>query len=360
MVIIRTIFACLLTLFAAASSSLASPAKFRVGAILGLSGEVAIYGRAAQNGMRMALDGLSSEDKGRLEIIYEDDGMQSPRAVSAYRKLVNHDRVNAVICWSSSSCKAIAPLAERSEIPLIAIASDAAVSKGRTYAFNFWVTPEVESELLISEAVARGYKKVAAVSTIHEGALACRDAFVNAAKGKLEIVYDENFPPDTKDFRTNISRIASAKPDAVMLSLMPGHIGVFAKQLREAGVTAPIFGFETLEEPNEVAASAGGLIGAWFVTAATAQSGFVDEYKQKYPGESIVTANNGYDSIVLLAKASAKEGSSSEVVEYLRQVKEFSGASGTFSATGDNRFTLPVTLKVIEANGFPEMKGGQR
>lgn len=345
-------FLALLLLFSA-SHVLSEP--YTIGGILPLTGDAASLGRAAQNGMRLAYESLPSDIKKDFQLIFEDDQQKPSIAVSAFHKLSSLNDVKAVVCWSSSTCKAMASQAESKRIALMAIGSDPSLSKNKKYVFNFWVTPESETLKIIPEIQKRGYKKIAIVSTIQEGVFACRTSFKEAARSKdISIVFDAEYTSDTRDFRSSISKLASSQPDAVLLLLMPGHAGIFARQLREGGVTSPIFGYETIEDQAEVKASNNALLGTWFVTATSGSSGFSEEYRQKFPHDSMVTANNGYDAVRLLVSGLSQKPQ--EISEFLSTVKNFSGASGVFSATGDNRFSLPAVLKVIKDDGsFQEL-----
>jgi branched-chain amino acid transport system substrate-binding protein len=330
--------------------------QYQIGAILPLSGGAASYGEAAQNGMLMAFDSLSAAERARVKILFEDDGLSATRSVSAFRKLVNVDKADAVVCWSSGTCSAIAPIAETAKIPLIAIASDSKISAGRNFVVNFWVTPEEESKLLIPEALRRGYKRIAIISATHDGAIAFRDTFRKHNHGQIEILFDEEYAPDMKDFRSVAARVGALKNlDAIMMNLLPGQSGVAAKQLRQIGVRTPIFGYETLEDRAEVEASEGALVGSWFVTGATGEQTFLAKYRERFPKAATVTVNNCFDAVMLLSHAAQTDQSSAHVAKFLQTVQNFSGASGTFSATGDNRFSLPATLKYITKDGFEEL-----
>lgn len=67
------------------------------------------------------------------------------------------------------------------------------------------------------------------------------------------------------------------------------------------------------------------------------------------------SAVNCYDIARLLGHSAEKNHSSAELINYLKTVKDFKGAGGTFSATGDNRFTLPAVVKVVTEDGFREL-----
>ena len=334
----------------------AEPTAYKLGMILALSGDAANFGKAAQNGATLAMESLPQAERARIKLTFEDDGFKAANSVSAFHKLVSIDKIDALICWSSGTCSAVAPLAEAAHLPTLAIASDAAISKGRSFLANLWVTPEEETKILVPEAVRRGIRKVAIVTAIQDGAIACRDAFLKESKGQIESLLNEEFPGDLKDFRSTVTKIKRlTELDAVLVVLYPGQLGAFAKQLRQAGVTQPIFGYETFEDQAEVSASGGALIGAWYATAGSADDSFIKRFEARFPGSNIVTASNAHDAVLLFAAASGARPDRESVAGYLRTVKNFSGASGTFSATGDNRFTLPATLRIVTKNGFEDL-----
>jgi len=259
----------------------------RVGVILPLSGDAASVGAATRNGMELARSGLPPEDRVRLRLAYEDDQLSPAKTVTAYRKLRDAGAADVVVNIFSGTAKAIAPVVERDRVPLIAIASDPAVVASRRYIVNLWVTPEVEAEVALSEALRRGYRRIARIVSIQDGMLAIRATFDAANAGRIELALDEEYPPDVKDFRPFIAKLRlRSDVDAVGIMLLPGQCGTFAKQVREAGIGVPLFGFEVFEDANEV------------------------------------------------------------------KVKEFRGALGTYSASGDNLFTLPAAVKEVTATGF--------
>jgi branched-chain amino acid transport system substrate-binding protein len=246
---------------------------------------------------------------------------------------------------------------------LIAIgASDGKVAIGRRYAFTHWVTPEVESEELVKEIVRRDYKRIALTFQEQEGAIACYKALLNELERrglKPRVVLDEKFLPDSNDFRTFISKAKSRDAEAVVVALFPGLISAFAKQTRSFDLKADLIGFELFEDENEVKASEGALLGQWYVNADVAAGSFVDDYRKRfneYPGWG---AANGYDSLNITADAVQLFGPDTEkIVDYLHNLHNYSGAAGRYSASGDNRFNLPATIKVVREGGFEKLHKG--
>jgi len=342
-----------------ASSALADPAsdgpaKVRMAAILPLTGEAASWGQSVKNGMTMAFEALTPELKSKLEIVYEDDALSPKMSVSALQRLLSSGKIDVVFNQSSGTAKALAPILEAKKIPLLAVASDPEVVQGRQYAFNLWVTPEEEARALIPEMQRRGYKRVARIVTTHPGTFAA-SRIVNARLPKdITLTLDEDYPPDVKDFRSFITKVRDQQKeiDSVMVVLLPGQLGIFARQLRQMGVSLPIFGWETLEDVHEVAASQGALIGAWYVNADDGNGPFLKDYRARYPDASSYCAANGHDAVLLIARAIELGIKANAINEFLATLRNFSGALGTYSATGDQRFTLPARVKIVTEKGF--------
>ncbi len=346
---------CFLVLSLFASQTLYAE-SYKLGAILSLTGETANIGEACKNGIDMAVESLDADMKSSISVLYEDDELKTKNTISAFNKLATRDNIDAVLTFSSGTSKAIAPLADRRQIPLIAIASDPAVVKGSEYAFNLWVTPEEQVKHIFEEAKRRGYKKIARILATHDGTLAIRDAFDSMNNGQLEIVLDEEYPYEMKDFRPFITKLKATNGlDAVFVELFFGQTGLFAKQMRDLGADLPMFNIESFEDTKELEISDGALSGHWYVQADDPGEVFLKEYKEKYPDAMSYTAGNCHDALLLFAEAVKQKKIKAGMKDYFASVKNFKGAMGTFSATGDNRFSLPATIKVVTDSGFKKL-----
>lgn len=343
----------ILIVLLSATAASATP-EYKLGVSLPLSGETANWGQACQNGMELALEELPPESRSALEVIYEDDQLQPAKTSAAFHKLIDLDNVNAVVSYGSGCGLVAAPLAEAKKVPHISVASDPRIPKDRKYTFNFWVTPDTEADVLISEARHLGYRKVARLSTQWEGCVAINKAVDEAKDGVFEIVSDDEVQSGTKDFLSNITKLkARHDVDALFLELMPGQVGIFTRQMRQLGVKLPLLNIETFEDPNDVKLSEGAMVGLWYVQADDATETFLKRLTARFPGTGTNSAGNCHD-IVLLVADSLKKKQPLEV--YLENVKDFTGGMGTFSSTGDHRFTLPATVKVITEQGFKKRK----
>jgi ABC-type branched-subunit amino acid transport system substrate-binding protein len=329
--------------------------KLEVLAILPLSGDMANLGVAIKNGLLLGIEQSDSED--RINIRFEDDGGLPKNTISALMKQKSVNNPDVIITASSATSKSIAPLVEKMKVPLIAIATDEEISKGRSYVMNFWVTPEDTIDLLIKEAKRRGYRSIAFFTSIHNGTLSLQRTFYAQAKDELEVIYSQDISLELRDFKSEIlkfkQKTKNKKVDAIFTNVFFGQVGIFARQLRELGVTQDLFCAELFEDKGEVASSQGALINQWYVQADDPHDTFQKQYAERFPGDSNYGSANGADLILLLAHALEHKMTTPEDINtFLHSVKDFKGNMGLFSAREDNRFNLPVTVKIVKEDGF--------
>lgn len=327
-----------------------------IGAILPLSGSAAAFGVSSSRGITLALEGLSAVDRERVKVIIEDDGLNNSRSITAAQKLITVDKVDALLTWSSGTALAVKSLSESRRIPHMAVASDPAVARESNYSFTYWPIPESETRTLYDYLKSRNKRRIAMITQINSFPLAMRDAFVaNVARDKvMEIVADEEVSPDTTDARSTLLRIKSKGAiDTLIVASFPGQLELIVKQAREVGITAPLFGYETFEDKTSFAAAGGLFTGVIYSTGADAREDFRARFAFQYPGESDYTASHSYDIIRLFVDATRKQKDGDSIAHFLRTLKDYPTASGTISSTGDNRFTLPITLKTLDSKGIP-------
>ncbi|RKZ20523.1 hypothetical protein DRQ23_08955 [bacterium] len=137
------------------------PEVIKIGAILVLTGPDAKAGQSAREGIELAVNEINSAGgiKGNLlEIVYEDDAGDPAKAVSAAKKLIDIDKVPAVIgpMWSSSVL-AVAPIAEKKKVVILSpTASAPSITKAGDYIFRNTYSDVFEG----TKAAEFAYKKL--------------------------------------------------------------------------------------------------------------------------------------------------------------------------------------------------------
>ena len=325
-----------------------------IGVILPLTGSSAAFGLASKRGVEMALEDLSASDRARVTVIIEDDGLINARSITAAQKLLTIDKVDALLTWSSGTGLAVGSLSESRRIPQLAVASDPAVSRNHRYSFNYWPLPEAETKALYDYLKRHNKKRIAMVTEISSFPLAMRDAFVTHVDrdGELQIFADEEISSSSNDVRSSLLKIkAKGDTDALIVASWPGQLASVIKQAREIGIAAPLFGYETFEDRATFEATSGLLRDAIYSAGADPQPEFIEKFRKKYPGESNYTTSHSYDIIRLLIDATRERKDGDSIASFLRNLRNYPATSGEISATGDNRFTLPTTLKRLDQDG---------
>lgn len=344
-------------LMSGATNSMAEERRYRIAVIIPLSGQVAPLGAFIKRGIDLALEELPPSQREKIDVVYEDDQFSAPKTISAYRKLKAMGGVDAVFVGGSSTANALGPITENDKTILMAVgASDPTIAVGKTYSFIHWVIPDVLGEALAAELINRGLKKIAFISADVSGTIADINAAINALKNKGRgdvVMYRQNFFKEETDYRSALLQIKNKNADAVVLALFPGALSSFVKQFRAMKLPAELIGMETFEDDGEVKASGGGLVGGWYVNAAAYTEEFIAAYRKKYGEYQGWATGNAYDALRLVAEGAVRFGSNNDAIrDHLRGVKDYHGACGVYSASGDNRFLLPAALKRVTDKGF--------
>jgi branched-chain amino acid transport system substrate-binding protein len=337
-----------------------SPKKYRIGAILPLTGQVASMGAYLKNGLDLAYQQLPKEQREKIDLVYEDDQFNPTLTIAAYRKLNSQKHVDAVFVLGSPTANALGPITEREKVILVGIgASDPSIAIGKHFSFIHWVIPPVLGEKLATELVKRDLKRLAILAAQTTGALADADALTDALdkRGrKNTVIHRQDYVASETDFRSTLTKLREKNIDGVIAVLFPGAISSFAKQFRASGIKAELIGIETFEDQSEVKASAGALEGAWYVNASDPTEAFIALYKENFKQHPGWGAANAFDTLNLLVQGVvAGQQTSEQMRDFLGGIRDFSGAAGTYSASGDNRFTLPAALKQIQNSAFVKL-----
>ena len=284
-----------------------------------------------------------------VQFLFEDDQLLAKNTLAAVNKFINVDKVDGVLVYGTPTSLAVTDLVESRHLPMIALSILGRVVQGRQYVVKHWCTAEQLTQAVLAEVKRRAYQKVAIVSTQNDAMLGLRDLY--KAAGPTQIVLDEEFIRDTFDFRSIATRILGAKADAVYVLLFPPQTGVFVKQLRELGFSGEVFGVHNMEDPNEVAASHGAMVGAWLANGdETAGEGYSEAYVKRFGTRLALGGGSGYDTAKLFIEAAQQ--TNQDLNTYLHSVRQFHGAFGVYNASGRNDFDFPAVIKVIEKDSF--------
>ena len=225
-----------------AMSTTDSDDPLKIGFIGPLTGDAVSYGEPISNAIRLAADEINASGgvNGReVEVVYTDGKCTSKDAVNAVQKLVNVDGVQFIIGGvCSGETLPILPITEPANVLVI---SPSASSPDLTGAGELFVrnNPSDESggafmaNLMFNDY---GIRRVAVISEETDYAQGLGRVFVNhfSVLGG-EVVIEENFIPETSDFRSMLTKIKASGAEALFINpqteIAGGTIGRQAQEL---------------------------------------------------------------------------------------------------------------------------------
>lgn len=350
---IRIYILCILLCFSFLPTfSFAADSTLRVGIILPLTGKASTVGVAVRNGILLAQEHLPANVRERLFLRFEDDTSETKQSVSAVQRLLSRKAADVVVTAMSNVGNAVVPITEKHHIPLLSLAYDKSISRGKQYAFTFWPDGDALAVAAVQEAKRRGYKHVAIVSSAHEGNIAMRESLLNAGKNELDFSIREEIELSEADFMTHALRFRrSPELDAIATLMHPVHLGTFARKLRASGVTLPLIALGNFEDKNIRDSAKGALIGQWY-SGVTYGPEFLTEYKRRFTTDSTFGSAFGYEAIQMLANFIQSQYDTSHLPHYLTSARFSGHAIPEISANGDRGFRFPIAIKTVGNDGI--------
>ena len=327
-----------------------------------LTERFAALGLDAKKGTDLAIKQANSAggvSARKIELISYDDRGNRTEAVAVARKLIEQDKVVAIVGGSLSLTSiAAAPVISEAKVPMVAAYSNAVgVVKGNDYVFRWASVADVQGWIMAHHAVQeRGYKRFALLAQDEEyGRGIINGAEKGFAKLGGEVLYKKAFAPTEREFRAMMTEIKSLNVDAVMMSGFGPALTAAGRQGYELGVL-PKAQFYVGCDLNQIDWFKGigeygdGTIGTLEVITPTDHpftKEFMAAYKNEY-NETIITheAALAYDTTRLMIDAMKRGGIDREAVrKALGETKSFMNLSGVNVAYTELREPLlPIAL----------------
>ncbi len=219
----------------------AETGAIRLGALTPLTGSGGPYGPV----MVKAIQAVAAEVNkaggvlGReIEIISEDDQTNPEAGVRAARKLVDVDKVSAILgTWASSVTTAVAPICWESGTVLATVSGADAITAlpHRGYIIRTQPTTVLQGRKFGEFAVEQGVKKLFFFSPqtpFAESQFTNITAAVNAAGGETKsMIYDDKKP----SYRSEVDEMLAYGPDVIVLGGYAADTTVLLKDIFRSG-----------------------------------------------------------------------------------------------------------------------------
>jgi branched-chain amino acid transport system substrate-binding protein len=374
-----------LSLFIAASlliptSALSETEKtpYKIGGIFSITGPTSFLGDPEKKSMELAVDQINKAGgiNGHMleAVIYDDEGDPS-KAVNAASKLIESDKVIAIVGPSlTPTTLAVMPMVQKAQIPFISCAAGNKIVQP----VDPWVFKTAQSDILAVAAIyahlkSPNFKKIGLLTVANAFGESGKEQLMNqAAQFGLTVVKAETFGDKDTDMTAQITKIRQDNPDAIVCwGTNPGP-AVVAKNIQQLGITIPLYQSHGVASPKfiELAGPAAeGIIlptGKILVTNLIPDSDpqkktlidYTTAYESKYKLPVSGFGGYAYDAIQILAKAlDGSDGDKEKIRQGIENLKGHVGISGifNFSPTEHNGLGSDAFVMVRIKNGKWEL-----
>ncbi len=216
-----------------------------------LTGFAAADGNSARVGAELAVEQVNSAGGiggKQIELVVYDDQASPKESAPLAVKLITQDNVAAGISGSySGATRAAATIYQENNVPYIsAYAVHPDITRAGDYVFRTSFVGEVQGRAgakLIGEMM--GHKRVVMITLNNDFGKSLANGFKEkAADFGIEIVNEYEYSIKDREFGAIVSKVKSDQPDAIYASGYFFTAGPLVRQLRAAGIEAPVIGQE--------------------------------------------------------------------------------------------------------------------
>jgi branched-chain amino acid transport system substrate-binding protein len=323
----------------------------KLGLMLPLTGDYAAAGQNMQKGMELAIEQYQKNNPGvTIQVATEDDAYDSAKGVSAYKKLVDLDKVDTILMLSTPVIDAIHQDVVKRGIPVIQLGVQT-VGVADDNIIQFSPAAEAPIGYLATSLNADPEFSGKKVAVIYDNA-AAQISFFETFDAKYEHEFTKMIVNNKSDLRGYATKIANENYDAVVVIQSPENGALFTKELLTLDTTVPLLAYDAqlqtgfgdyekiLGDVNKI----NGAKSMWFKEGNTAE--FKRLYKEKYNEEPGFLADFAYDMVNTALET--YEGTDSDWVKNLKKFSDSNGASGSISFDDKGVRIQPMVITEIK------------
>lgn len=336
----------------------------KVGVYGDLTGQTSSFGQSTINAIRLAVDEINAAggvNGKKITLVSEDDQGRPEQAKTVISKLINQDKVQAVLGEvASSNSLAAAPVAQEAKIPMITPSStNPKVTEVGDYISRVcFIDPFQGSVMAKFAANTLKAKTAAIIGDVQSDYSKGLTEFFTKEFTKLggRVVAEQKYAQTDPDFKAQLTAIRNTNPDVIYIPGYYGQVAIIAKQARELGMNMPLLGGDGWDSPELWKLGGGALKNAYISNHYSAENpapeiqNFVKAYQAKYNVVPDSLAALAYDAAKVLADAIKRAGGtdSAKLKDAINATKDFKGVTGSITLDANRNAIKPAV--VLELN----------
>lgn len=352
------------------ASKEASGEAIKIGWFGPLTGPTATDGTHSRDAALLAVEQYNAAggiNGKKVELVAEDDQGKPEEAIKAVQKLVNNDKVTALVGGAySGPTKTAAAKVQELKVPMVvAYAVHPDATKGGDYVNRVIYTGPVQGRAMAEYAVNDLKKKNIAVLYVDNdyGKSIYTSFKENVEKLGAKIAIDRPHKMGDKDFSSVLTAVKATNPDALYVVAYYNEAAAIVKQAKESGINAQLLGVDGFDSPKYLELGKANTEGSTFTTSFYTTDNrpvvqkFVKAWHDKYKGEPDMLSSQSYDAAMVILEAMKKAGTDKEKLKQaINETSELEGTSGQIRFRTDHEVMKPVIFMTVKDGKFQFVK----
>jgi len=343
---------------------------YRIGAVIDISGPSSSLGVPERNTLQMLADKVNAAggvNGHPLELTILDNKSDETEAVLAVKKLIDQQKVLAVIGGSSSGTSmSMIDTVQKEKVPMISLAAASTIvepARERQWVFKTPQSDIVAINKLMGYLKEKGLTKVAFLYMNNAYGDNGKKAFAVAAQaGGLQIVDEEKFEATDKDMTPQLTRVKTSGAQAAVIWAIPPSASIVTKNFKDLNMGIPLFHSHGVGNQTFIDLAQGGAdgvilpIGKLTVVGQIPDSdpqkkvltSYMDDYSKKYNSPPNSFGGYAWDAFYLLVNALEKAGPDRAAIrDQLEKVQNFTSVSGVYNMSTEDHNGLKEDSMVL-------------
>ena len=301
----------------------------KIGVLAPLTGGVAEYGNAVNNGVTMFFEELNANggiNGKQVELVVYDEEGDPVKAVTGYNYLLDEEVVAIIGDVTTAPTIAVVTESQEEGTPMITASATAAAvtcqmnDDGTVAAvyenmFRSCFIDPFQGNKMAAFAKEQLNASTAAVlyNVGSDYSAGCAKSFQETAQAQgLEVLAVESYADGAVDFQSQLTNIAAKNPDVLFIPDYYSVVALVAQQAYAAGVKSTMLGSDGWDSVLDVVTDPALLEGSYSCSGYSiedtreAVQTFVANYQAKYGATPNMFAAQGYDAAMIMAAAVEK------------------------------------------------------
>ncbi|HTV73603.1 MAG TPA: ABC transporter substrate-binding protein [Candidatus Acidoferrales bacterium] len=354
----------------ASNGALAAGTAVKIGVIADVSGSAAAYGMSQKNAYALATEDLKTGklDAGTASVTFdvEDSASDPAQVVTLTQAFTNNGAALLVGPTLSAEAKKADPIAVAAGLTILATSNTA---QGITSLGPCVFRDSLAEEQVVPETVAKiagtWKPKTAAIIYGDDNQFTKTDYEIFAkalAEHHITVVDVETYHTGDVDFRAQLTKIAGAKPDLLVVGALVDEAVKIVAQAAAAGVNAHIVGGNGLNSPKFIQlagrSAEGVVVGAAYYAGdpSPVNAGFVQRYEHDFGIAPDQFAAQAYAAAEVIARL-AHDGATSSAA-FCSGLKSVHVATvlGPLSFDATHDASAPSDVMIVSKGRFTLLK----